>query len=103
MPAKALRASPEKVATPLEKAPEVPLVTETPPLVMTAVTVPVAFVTTLPAESSILTVGCWARAAPLLSVVEGWVPTTSWVAAPADKVMPVEAAEVKPPPVNWRV
>ena len=39
-------------------------------------------VTTLPPESSTLTTGCWARAAPLFSVAEGSVVMTSWVAVP---------------------
>ena len=60
-------------------------------------------VTTLPPESSTLTTGCWARAAPLFSVAEGSVVMTSWVAAPVAIVMFDEAAEVKPPPVKVRV
>ena len=43
--------------------------------------------TTLPPESSTLTTGWVARAAPLASVLEGWVVMTSWVAAPVDTVM----------------
>ena len=39
-------------------------------------------VTTLPPESSTLTTGCGARAAPLFSVCQGSVVMTSWVAAP---------------------
>ncbi len=83
------------MATPLAAA-LVGFVSDTPPLVKFAVTVDVSVVTTLPPESSTLTTGWVARAAPLASVAEGWVVTTSLVAAPVDMVMVFEAAVVKP-------
>ena len=43
--------------------------------------------TTLPPESSTLTTGWVARAAPAFAVLEGSVVMTSWVAAPVDTVM----------------
>ena len=60
-------------------------------------------VTTLPPESSTWTTGWVARAAPEFAVLEGWVVMTSWVAAPVETVMLVEAAEVKLSPVKVRV
>ena len=60
-------------------------------------------VTTLPPESSTWTTGWVARAAPLASVVLGEVAMTSWVAAPVDTVMVLDAAEVKPSPVKVKV
>jgi len=81
LPARALRARPEKVATPLAAA-LVGFVSDTPPLVKLAVTVDESVVTTLPPESSTLTTGWVARAAPEFAVLEGWVVMTSWVAAP---------------------
>ena len=90
------------MATPLAAA-LVGFVSDTPPLVKLAVTVDESVVTTLPPESSTLTTGWVARAAPLASVVLGWVVTTSLVADPVDMVMFVEAADVKPPPVKVRV
>ena len=106
MPFTPLRARPEKVATPLEKVPEVPPAAMEPPApeAIDAPAVPeLTEVTTLPPESSTLTTGWVARAAPELAVLEGWVVMTSWVAAPVDIVMLVEAAEVKPSPVKVRV
>ena len=58
-------------------------VSDTPPLVKFAVTVDESVVTTLPPESSTLTTGWVARAAPLASVLEGCVLITSLEAAPA--------------------
>ena len=59
---------------------------------MVALAVPeLTEVTTLPAESSTLTTGWVARAAPLASVVEGWVVMASLLAFP--NVM-VNAAEL---------
>jgi len=106
LPLTPLRARPEKVATPLEKAPEVPPAAMEPPApeAIDALAVPeLTEVTTLPPESSTLTTGWVARAAPLASVVLGWVVMTSLVADPVDMVMFVEAGEVKPPPVKVRV
>ena len=57
----------------------------------------------MPPESSTLTTGWVARAAPLFAVAEGSVVMTSWVAAPVDMVMFDEAADVKPSPVKVRV
>ena len=68
---------------------------DTPPLVKLAVTVDESVVTTLPPESSTLTTGWVARAAPLASVALGWVVMTSLVADPVDTVMLVEAAEME--------
>ena len=63
------------MATPLE-AVAVPLVTDTPPEVIVAVTVVLSpDWTTLPL-SSMLTTGCTARGAPLASVVEDGVVIT---------------------------
>ena len=101
MLARALRARPEKVATPLAAA-LVGFVSDTPPLVKLAVTVDVSVATTLPPESSTVTLGWVARAAPLASVVLGWVVTTSLVAVPVETVMFAEVAE-KPSPVKVRV
>ena len=85
------------MATPLEKA-SVGFVSDTPPLVKLAVTVAESVVTTLPPESSTLTTGWVARAAPLASVVEGWVVMTSWVAAPVDTVMVSTSRRGEPSP-----
>ena len=90
------------MATPLAAA-WVGFVSDTPPLVKLAVTVDESVVTTLPPESSTLTTGWVARAAPLLAVVLGSVVMTSLVADPVDTVMLVEAAEVKPSPLKVRV
>ena len=73
------------------------LVTETPPVVMVAVTVEESLVTTLPLESSTLITGWVDRAAPEASVLEGAVEITSLVAAPVARVMVLEAALVKVP------
>ena len=90
------------MATPLAAA-LLGFVRDTPLLVKFAVTVDESVVTTLPPESSTLTTGWVARAAPLASVVEGSVAMTSWVAAPVDTVMFDEATVVKPSPVKVRV
>ena len=105
MPFTPLRARPEKVATPLEKVPEVPPAAMEPPApeAIVALAVPELTETTLPPESSTLTTGWVPRAAPLFAVDEGSVVMTSWVAAPVDMVMFDEAAEVKPSPVKVRV
>ena len=95
MPFTPLRARPEKVATPEEKVPEVPPAAMEPPVpeAIVALAVPeLTEVTTLPPESSTLTTGWVARAAPELAVAEGSVVMTSWVAAPVDIVMFDEAA-----------
>ena len=60
-------------------------------------------VTTLPPESSTLTTGWVARAAPEFAVLEGSAVMTSWVAVPVETVMFDEATEVKPSPVKVRV
>ena len=87
-----------------ERCPGAVAAMEPPPLAIDALAVPeLTEVTTLPPESSTLTTGWVARAAPLASVLEGWVVMTSLVAAPVDIVMLVEAAEVKPSPVKVRV
>ena len=58
--------------------------------------------TTLPPESSTLTTGWALKATPLVEL-PGDVVNTSWVAAPVETVMLVEAAEVKLSPVKVRV
>ena len=68
-----------------------------------AVTVDELVVTTLPPESSTLTTGWVARAAPLASVVLGSVVTASWVAAPVETVMVFDTAVVSPPSENVNV
>ena len=106
MPFTPLSARPQKVATPDEKVPEVPPAAIEPPApeAIVALAVPeLTEVTTLPPESSTLTTGWVARAAPLFAVAEGSVVMTSWVAAPVDMVMFDEAADVKPSPVKVRV
>ena len=106
MPFTPLRARPEKVATPEEKVPEVPPAAMEPPAPewIVALAMPeLTEVTTLPPESSTLTTGWVARAAPLASVALGSVEMTSWVADPVDIVMFVEAAVVKVSPVKVRV
>ena len=102
MPASALSARPLKVATP-ELATAVLLVTDTPPEVIVAVTVEPSPVTTLPAESSTLTTGCWLSAAPEASLALGEVVMTSLEAAPVAMAMLFELALVKLSPVklNW--
>ena len=89
--------SEEKVATPPEMVFVEPAVMAPPvPLLMVAVMVPEALVTTLPPESSTLTTGWVARAEPL-AAPEGWVVTTSWVAAPAARTRVwVAVAELVP-------
>ena len=94
------------MATPDEKVPEVPPAAMEPPVpeAMDALAVPeLTEVTTLPPESSTLTTGWVASAAPRWRGLEGSVPMTSWVAAPVDIVMFDEAAVVKPSPVKVRV
>ena len=59
-------------------------------------------VTTLLPESSTLITGWVVSAAPDVPDA-GWVVNTSWVAAPVETVMPVEATDVKPSPVKVRV
>src|ERR1700734_4008724 len=106
MPFTPLRARLEKVAAPDEKVPEVPPAAMEPPApeAIDALAVPeLSEVTTLPPESSTLTTGWVARAAPELAVAEGSVVITSWVAAPVDMVMFDETADEKPPPVKVRV
>ena len=106
MPLTPLRARPEKVATPLEKVPEVPPAAMEPPLpewIDALAVTELTEVTTLPPESSTLTTGWVASAAPEFAVDEGSVPMTSWVAAPVEIVMFYEAAVVKPSPVKVRV
>ena len=106
MPFVPLRARLEKVATPLEKVPEVPPAAMEPPApeAIDALAVPeLTEVTTLPPESSTWTTGWVARAAPEFAVLEGSVVMTSLVADPVDMVMFVEAADVKPSPVKVRV
>ena len=74
MPFTPLRARAEKVATPLEKVPEVPPAAMEPPApeAIDAVAVPeLTEVTTLPPESSTLTTGWVARAAPLVVGARG--------------------------------
>ena len=102
MPATPVMVSEEKVATPLEMVAVEPAVMAPPvPVLIVAVMVPEALVTTLPPESSTLTTGWPARAEPFVAP-EGWVVTASWVAAPVETVMLVEAAG-KPSPVKVRV
>ena len=106
MPFTPLRARPEKVATPLEKVPEVPPTAMEPPapLWIVALAVPeLSEVTTLPPESSTWTTGWVARAAPLASVVLGSVAMTSWVAAPVETVMVLDTVVVSAPSENVRV
>ena len=90
------------MATPLTAA-LVGFVSDTPPLVKLVVTVDESEVTTLPPESSTLTTGCWAKAAPLASVADGWVVITNLVAAPVVTVMVFEVAVESPPSENVRV
>src|SRR5579871_5716547 len=72
----------EYVATPLEMVAVEPAVMAPPvPVLIVAVMVPEALVTTLPAESSTLTTG-WVLSAEPLAAPEGWVVTTNWVAVP---------------------
>jgi len=105
LPLTPLRARPEKVATPLEKAPEVPPAAMEPPAPeIVALAVPeLTEVTTLPPESSTLTTGWVARAAPELAVLEGWVVMTSWVADPVDTVMVFDTVVVRAPSENVKV
>ena len=106
MPFTPLRFRPEKVAAPEEKVPEVPPAAMEPlaPEAMDALAVPVLIeVTTLPPESSTLTTGWVARAAPEFAVLEGWVVMASWVAAPVDTVMVLDTAVVSPPSENVKV
>ena len=53
-------------------------------------------VTTLPEESSTLTTGWVARAAPELAVLEGSVVMTSWVALPTVMVKVLELTDSVP-------
>ena len=106
MPFTPLRARPEKVATPEEKVPEVPPAAMEPPEpeAMDALAVPVLTeVTTLPPESSTLTTGWVARAAPEFAVLEGSAVMTSWVAVPVETVMVFDTAVVSPPSENVKV
>ena len=106
MPFTPLRARPEKVATPEAKVPDVPPAAMDPPEpeAIVALAVPeLTEVTTLPPESSTLTTGCWAKAAPLASVADGWVVITNLVAAPVVTVMVFEVAVESPPSENVRV
>ena len=99
MPFTPVRARPEKVATPLEKVPEVPPAAMEPPapLWIVALAVPeLTEVTTLPLESSTLTTGWVARAAPLAAVVLGSVVMTSWVALPKAIVKLLELTDSVP-------
>ena len=98
-----MRARPEKVAVPLAAA-LVGFVSDTPPLVKLAVTVDESVVTTLLPESSTLTTGWVARAAPLASVLEGWAVMTSLVAAPVTSgKVGLEVALVSPLEVALRL
>ena len=56
----------------------------------------------MPPESSTVTTGCALKATPLLELPATCL-NTSWVAAPVEIVMLVEAADVKPSPVKVRV
>src|ERR1044071_6199268 len=70
----------------------------------------IAAVTTMPdcatgfpdASRSWIT-GCWANAAPLVALADGWVVMPSCDAAPAVSVMPLETAAVKPVAVKRSV
>jgi hypothetical protein len=97
-PTRALRASPENVATPATAA-TVGLDTLTPPAVIVAVTFDVSPVTTELPESSIRTTGCCASAEPLVPVVDGWIVMFKWVAGgAADAVVVIPT--MKPDPNN---
>ena len=102
---RAVESQAEKVATPLEKVPEVPPAAMEPPApeAIDALAVPELTETTLPPESSTLTTGWVPRAAPEFAVLEGSVVMTSWVAAPVDTVMVFDTAVVSPPSENVKV
>src|SRR2546429_10008727 len=75
-----------KLATPLpfvvavSVPPSVP-----PPVAIAAVTVTWAWLTGLPLASRNCTTGCWAKAAPLWALLDGWVVILSCVAGPAER------------------
>ncbi len=85
-----------KLATPLAFVvavavpPSVP-----PPDAIAAVTVTPAWLTAFPAPSRSCTTGCWANAAPLCAVADGWVVTVSSLAAPALSVIGPEVTLTK--------
>ena len=61
-----------------------------------AVTVTLLWLTGLLFASWSWTTGCWASATPLCALVEGWVVSTSFVAAPAEMAKAVLLLPVRP-------
>src|SRR5437773_1475593 len=78
-------AKPLKVATPVVPVVAVAFDSVAPagPEAMVAVTWSPLWLTGLPFASCTCTAGCWARATPLCTLLEGWVVSVSFVAAPA--------------------
>ena len=66
------------------------------PDAIVAVTTVPFWLTGLPLASWIWTTGCWASATPLCALLEGWVVSTSFVAAPAEMAKAVLLPPVRP-------
>src|SRR2546430_17299177 len=72
-----------KLATPLAFVVAVSVPPSAPaPLAIAAVTVTPVWPTGLPLASRSCTTGCWAKAAPLWALLDGWVGMLTWAAAP---------------------
>src|SRR5207248_6501417 len=67
-----------------------------PPVAIAAVTVTPAWLTELPLASRTWITGCWANAAPLWALLDGWVVMLSCVAAPAVMVIVADVAALSP-------
>src|SRR5439155_23212784 len=77
--------------------PAVGRVSAGPPLAIDALMVVPIWLTGLPAASAICTTGCWGRAVPLGTVLDGSVVSTNFAAGPAARLIAVDVAEVSPP------
>ena len=63
---------------------------------------PVSVVIVLPELSSTVTLGCVAKAAPLMTPPTGWVVKASWLAEPALMTTPLDVGTVSPVRVALR-
>ena len=91
------------MAAPLAPVVAVALLALAPAGETVAVTVTPFWLTGLLFASWSWSTGCWASATPLCALLEGWVVSASFVAAPAEMVKPLLLAPVSPVAAAVRV
>lgn len=73
------------------------------PLASVAVTWTPLWLTALPPASRSWITGCWPNPTPLCAELDGCVVIVSFVAGPVDRLIALEVAAVKPPPLKVSV